>query len=241
MLMRFFLNLLFICMVSAAFAQQDTLPRHELYFGVNLTRLIFEDYELQVLYRVNNRSIVGVHGGYDFNRGEELFTDTKAADDTTGWQVHSSQGSEGDTRETSRYFFGKGPVFRMSYDYFFLNKKHRQKILITELLLKIRNYDNYFYQEYGGVFLESGSQKIFGLTVLFARHAEIENFLLLKVSAGLGFRYLQSNVVRPGHFRYFTEWIPEDRFDYHLAFPTVHFGISLIINTAGTGAPQVVW
>src|SRR5689334_18906891 len=111
---------------------------------------------------------------------------------------------------------------------------------MTELLLKFRNYDNYYYQEYQSVFLESASQKIYGLSVYYGKYIEVEDFLLLKSFIGFGFRYLQSNVVRPGHLRNPAEWVPENRFNYNLAFPMLHLGISLVINPVSTGSLRVV-
>jgi hypothetical protein len=238
--MRIFLKISLLLLTLNVFAQSDRKVKHEIYFEVNLTRLVVQDYELQLLYRINDKIMPGVSLGFDLNRGEELFTDTKAAKDTAGWHSHGTNTSEGETNETSRYLFGKGPALRISCDFLKVNKKQRTIGWTAELLFKIRSYNNYYYQEYERLFLESASQQIFGISVLGRGYTKISNFLLLKISGGFGFRYLQSDVIRPGSYDYsYTYWHPEERFKYHLAFPMVNLGVSLVINSAGTGKPQI--
>ena len=238
--MRIFFKFILLFVAPSVFAQADTAINHEIYFGVNLTRLIVKDYELQLFYRLSHRTMAGISIGYDLNRGEQLFTDTRVADDTAGWHIHSSGSSERETQEGSRYFFGRGPAFRISCDFLY-SKKQRSCFITTELMLKIRNYDNYIFQQHQAVFLESSSQKIYGVTIVAGRYAELESMFSFKIYFGFGFRYLISNVVRPSSSDYnYTYWYPEERFTYHLSFPTIHLGLSLIINPAATGVPKIL-
>src|SRR5258705_2425009 len=150
--MRKFIVIFFLFTTSICSAQDSVATKHEIYLGVNLTRLVAQDCELQLFYRITNRSMVGLSGRYDVNWGGRACTTSYPASDTGGWQPGYIPSLEAETRETSRYFFGQGPALRLSYNYMWQTKKQNVKILTAEMLLKIRDYDNYWYKHYEELF-----------------------------------------------------------------------------------------
>jgi len=240
---KYFLKIFFVmmmCLLSAGenFAQSDPKKAKEIYFGVNIPRLVAKDYELQVALKVKDKMLVGISAGYDLNAGEEWFTDPIHAGDTTNW--HAWRGErEGANRNGSRYFYGKGPIIRAWLERAVVKKDTKWKFFAFELLWKGRNYDNYYWNNQYVTFLESAQQNIFGLTYYTGAYKELNGFLLLKIFGGFGIRYLYSSITRPAYQHpYNTTWEPENKFTYKPFFPTLHLGVAIIFNTQGTGVPS---
>ena len=217
------------------------MKKHELYFGVNLTRLVAEDYECLASYRLSKENIIALCAGYDLNAGQRYFVIAEPVADTTNWMITDGDGHEGENNPASRYFYGKGIALRLAFENLFINrKKNSQRFYSLEALIKTRNYSNNRFQENNIKYLESGRQLIYGFTLYWGRYMPLNQVLILKFTTGFGVRYLQSYVTRPGgYYDHSSFWIPGKKFLFEVGFPTVHLGLSLIINPAGTGAPKI--
>ena len=241
-MMKNFLKIVLAVMIVSVncFAQSDSKDEKEFYVGANIPRLFANDYEVQVSYRLSKKIILGLSGGYDFNAGEKYFVDAEPVADTTNWKPQLGGLSyEGENNETSRYFYGKGLALRAFVENLYVNKrrKHEQRFCSVEVIFKVRNYDNYWYQQ-NIRFLESANQNIYGLSVFWGRNVLLGNHFSLKIFNGFGIRYLSSNITRPGYLKY-NDWVPENKFTYARPFPVIQLGLVLVFNTAGTGVPFV--
>jgi hypothetical protein len=96
-----------------------------------------------------------------------------------------------------------------------------------EFLYKLRNYRNHSFGENGFVFLESGDQNIFGISLYFETYEKISSRFLWKYSWGFGFRMLNGDITRPEYYFDNRLW-PETRFSQKIFMPSIHLGISFL-------------
>lgn len=219
-MIKSYLTFAFLFFFQAINGQSDSLMKHNIYIGFNVLRMTVGDIEMQVMYRISQKFTIGVSGGYDFN-----FLDYK---ESTTDSTHRSGSIEGESNETSRYLYGNGAAFRFNIDYNFVSpKKKLERFISIEALIKQRNYENYHFNRYPFVIVESGEQKIYGLTFYYGTHYSLNKIMILRLHWGIGVRYLNSDIHRPAFIYEGQQW-PETNFNYKWAFPSLHFGLTLI-------------
>lgn len=190
------------------------------YLGINLTRVIPGDFELQVLQRLGKHFAVGASIGYDVNW---IGNKTKDLDIFVMSNRYASLAEEENSGK--RFFFGKGLVFRFNVETLFETSGGKEMSIGIEALYKKRDYSNIELGYTEQTFLESADQTIKGLAILGGINQPVGEKSFLRFNWGLGFRYLQSEITRPAGYDGRYNW-PESRLTYHLISPAVFVGLS---------------
>jgi len=198
---------------------KDLFNPHEFLFGLNITQCAVGDFELYTMYCISERQAITLGAGYDENFLD--FGKHWGSDEPV-----KLISSEEKSNEAGRYFWGEGPSFRLNYDFAFSSARDRQNNFISaSAIVKVRNYDEYYFG--GGIsHSESADQMIYGLTCTVGKNKRW-NKVMLRLYAGAGVRYLESQI----HWPEFAPHVPEKNFTYRLTVPSLEFGLVFYIGT----------
>ena len=219
--MRSLVILILILFSTAKCISQQPIEQKEAKnkIGFNLTKLVTGDLEFLFIHQSDQHFSIGGSLGYDFN-----FLDKGLYHHDIDFQKRM-ESKEEQTDAYMRYFFGKGPVARINFDYNFNVKKNRQHFFSLEFMLKIRNYRDHFFGDMI-VYLENADQQIFGISI-FKGSNYFNKKSIGRFYYGFGFRSMNSQISRP-EFIDGSYNIPPQHFNYYLIIPSVHIGFSFL-------------
>jgi len=129
-----------------------------------------------------------------------------------------------------RYFWGQGPSFRMVITDNFSDDHGSHFFVSLYGIFKYHNYKNYRFNESRDIHSESADQQIFGMG-FYAGYEFMKNNALIRPYGGLGFRSLQSSVVRPEINNHPGLIYPGTRFSERNVFPALDLGIIFLFGT----------
>ena len=196
---------------------------NKFFLGMNVTHVIAGDLELYAMYQLGKRHSLMLCAGYDFNTldfGRHLDEED---------QLDHMESKEQETGVESRYLWGRGPAFRIGYDFRFPVRPTSGIFISAVVMMKIRNYEHYSFGEIGGGLLhsESADQKIFGLSILAGYEIQ-HNIICLKPHIGAGVRLLQSHIHRPAIISYNQVYYEETNYTEEHYYPALHLGFTVL-------------
>lgn len=215
----------------SAYGQSDSLPssaqkviehetKKQLFIGFNVLQLATLDAELMAICRINNRHAVILSAGYDFNAldfGNRLDVEEQFQE--------SSQ--EAQNNPISRYFWGRGPAFRIFYDFKPSRKEFSGNYISLYGILKIRNYTTHGYGDGEYVHSESADQQVTGGGINYVHRKEKKQFML-RFNVGLGIRALHSSITWPAYRLGSNVKKPESHFTHSQIYPWFDLGFSFL-------------
>ena len=192
--------------------------RNQILLGFNATQVIVGDLELHAMLLFKRRYSIMLGAGYDFNFLD--FSNSLSPED----QCVGCNEREGESNSEGRYFWGKGPAFRLILSDSYTDKNVSHFFMSLYFLFKYHNYKEYYYGDGSKKHSESAEQQIFGMG-FYGGYEILKKNSIIRPYGGIGLRTLDSKITWPNIYQDQTLVFPEKHFTENHAYPSLDFGL----------------